>query len=148
MMPLEIINFNRMKENIKITESDYVRLCNLIQSQKYSKAHEINNLSALGNEIKRAIRVNPKKIPPKYVTMNSIVVIKDRDLNKLITVQLVYPGSADFRKGHISVLSPLGTALLGYKEGSLISFKVPGGTKNIEIYNIVYQPEANGDYTV
>ena len=85
-------------------------------------------------------------ISPLTVTMNSIVVIKDKDLKKTMTVELVYPGNADIRRGKISILSPLGTALLGYKEGDKISFEIPKGRKTIKIVCIAYQPESNEEY--
>jgi len=137
-----------MEGEIKITELDYVRLCNLINSAKDKKSMELKNIEVLGNEIKRAKKVDSKKIAPEFVTMNSMIEVTDMDTNKLMILKLVYPGDADFKKGYISILSPLGSALLGYKAGDTISFEVPKGVKSIRINKILYQPEANGEYTV
>jgi regulator of nucleoside diphosphate kinase len=137
-----------MKDNIQITEPDYVRLCGLVSSEKNLKTVELKNLSFLGEEIKRAQRVSPEQIAPDFVTMNSQVEIVDLDTNKPMTVRLVYPKDADFKIGNVSVLSPLGAALLGYRAGSVISFEVPKGTKRMKINSILYQPEANGEYSV
>lgn len=137
-----------MKDKIKITGTDYVRLSALISTLKKSRNGEPDNLTVLSEEIVRAERVDPQQISPEVVTMNSTVEIVDLDTNKLMTVKLVYPKDADFKKGNVSILSLLGSALLGYKVGSKVSYKVPMGTKEMVIKNIVYQPESNGEYDV
>lgn len=137
-----------MKKNIIITDYDYVRLGNLIGSIKKTKKEELSNLTLLCEEIARAERVNPKEIEPDFVTMNSIIEVVDLDNGKVMTIKLVYPNEADFRKGNISILSLLGSALLGYRVGSIIKFDAPLGEKKIRIKNIIYQPEANGAFDV
>jgi len=136
-----------MQNNIQITESDYVRLCGLVNSERNLKTEELKNLSFLGAEIKRAERVSAEQIAPDFVTMNTQMEIVDLDTGKPMVVKLVYPKDADFRIGNISVLSPLGAALLGYQAGSVISFEVPKGIKRMEIRRVLYQPEANGEYS-
>jgi len=133
-----------MKRNIIITDNDYVRLGSLIGSIKKTKNEELNNLTVLCEEIARAEKVNPKEIEPDLVTMNSLIEVIDLDNDKVMTIRLVYPKDADFRKGNISILSLLGSALLGYRVGSIIKFDAPLGEKKIRIKNIIYQPEANG----
>lgn len=137
-----------MKEEIMITELDYVRLCDLVHKVKNTKTAEMKNLVVLGSEIKRAKRVDSKKITSEYITMNSVIEVTDMDTNKILNLKLVYPRDADFKKGHISILSPLGSALIGYKVGDTISFEVPKGVKEIKINRILFQPEANGQYDV
>lgn len=136
-----------MEGKIEITESNYVHLCGLVNTLKNSKTAEFKNLNFLGSEIKRAMRVEPQRIAPDCVTMNSRIEISDMDNGRLMTVTLVYPRDADFKKGNISVLSPLGAALLGYRVGSIISFDVPNGIKKMQIVRVLYQPESNGEYT-
>jgi regulator of nucleoside diphosphate kinase len=80
--------------------------------------------------------------------MNSVIEVSDCDTNKTMELRLVYPKEANFKLGKISVLSPLGTALLGYKVGSEISYAVPKGVKKMKISKIVYQPEANGEFAL
>jgi len=137
-----------MKRNIIITDNDYVRLGSLIGSIKKTKNEELNNLTVLCEEIARAEKVNPKEIEPDLVTMNSLIEVIDLDNDKVMTIRLVYPKDADFRKGNISILSLLGSALLGYRVGSIIKFDAPLGEKKIRIKNIIYQPEANGVFDV
>ncbi|MFO7445148.1 MAG: nucleoside diphosphate kinase regulator [Ignavibacteriaceae bacterium] len=137
-----------MKREIFITELDYERLCNLVNHAKAQKSVEIKNLDALGAEIKRAKIIEPKDIDPEFVTMNSEIEVIDMDNNKEMKIKLVYPKEADFKKGYISVLSPLGSALIGYRKGDMITFEVPAGRKKVKIKSILYQPEAHGEYSV
>jgi regulator of nucleoside diphosphate kinase len=137
-----------MEDNIKITDLDYVRLYNLLNRSKKTKTEELRNISVLEHEIRRAVRVNPRQISPDIVTMNTQVEVVDLDTSKTMTVKLVYPNEADFRYGKVSILSLLGSALLGYKVGSIISFNAPLGKKEMIIKNIIYQPESNGEYSV
>lgn len=130
-----------MKDNIQITESDYTSLCSLINSAKILKIMDNKNLSFLGAELKRAEKVSDEQLQPDFVCMNSQIEIVDLDTGKPMRVKLVYPGEADFRKGNISILSPLGAALLGYRKGSIVAFEVPAGIKRMEIKNILYQDE-------
>jgi regulator of nucleoside diphosphate kinase len=61
-------------------------------------------------------------------------------------IQLVFPSEADFERGKISILAPIGTALIGYRTGDTVEWKVPAGIRHLRIDEVVYQPEAAGDY--
>ena len=135
-----------MNDEIIITELDYIRLNKLISSNTGKKNVEGRNLSFLFQEIERARKVDSKSIMPEYVTMNSVVKVLNEDTNKLLTIKIVYPAGADFKKGFISVLSPLGSALLGYKVGDKVSFEAPKGIVSCTIQGIDYQPEAHGEF--
>ena len=129
-----------MENNITITESDYIKLCDLVRIEKQKHTTEINNLSYLGAEIKRAKRVKDVEADSDFVSMNSTVEVIDLDTKREMKVKLVYPNEADFRKGSVSVLSLFGSALLGYKVGSIISYQAPRGIKKVKIKKI-YQHE-------
>ena len=129
-----------MENHICITESDYIRLCDLVKAEKTKHTAEINNLSYLGGEIKRAKRIKESPASPDFITMNSVVEVIDLDTNREMKVKLVYPNEADFRKGNVSVLSMFGSALLGYKVGSTISYQAPRGVKKLKVKDI-HQPE-------
>ncbi|MGQ7867987.1 GreA/GreB family elongation factor [Sunxiuqinia sp. sy24] len=137
-----------MDKQITITELDFARLSKLTLSEKKLQAIEVRNLPFLAEEINRAAKVESKAIAPDYVTMNSKVEVLDLDTKRMMTVQLVYPSEADLKNLKISVLSPMGSALLGYKAGDTIAFNVPKGIKKMEIKSIIYQPESQGEYTV
>lgn len=130
-----------MEQNINITEQDYIKLCELLRVEKITHSTEKRNLDFLGSEIKRAKKIKGKRIKTDFVRMNSFAEVVDLDTNREMKVRLVYPRDADFKKGNISVLSMLGSALLGYKVGSTISFNAPRGEKKIKIKNIIYSEE-------
>ena len=86
------------------------------------------------------------QIPPHVVTMNSRVRFKDESSGTELTVTLVYPGDADASTGRISILAPVGSALIGLSVGDTIEWQLPNGrTKTLRIVELLYQPEAAGD---
>ena len=72
--------------------------------------------------------------------------VTDLDDRREIVYSIFYPHEADYATGKISIVAPLGTALLGYRTGDTIEWLVPGGSRRLRIEEIVYQPEAEGDY--
>jgi len=132
-----------MEQNINITEQDYINLCALLKTERITRITEKRNVEFLGSEIKRAIKIKNKKIKNDFVRMNSFAEVVDLDTNREMKVRLVYPKDADFKKGNISVLSMFGSALLGYKVGSTISFNAPRGVKKVKIKNVIYPEEVH-----
>ena len=90
--------------------------------------------------------VEPKSVPADVVTMNSRVVVKDVESGETSEYTLVFPEQADVAQGRLSVVSPIGTAILGYAKGDTIAWQTPGGPRQIRIEDVLYQPEAAGDY--
>jgi len=78
--------------------------------------------------------------------MNSKVLLKDLALGEETIYTLVYPEDANLAENKISVLAPIGTAILGFREGDVIDWKVPAGTVQLRVEKILYQPEASGNY--
>ena len=78
--------------------------------------------------------------------MNSTVVLTDLDTREEETYTLVYPENADTAQGKVSILAPIGTAMLGYRVGDVFEWEVPAGKRRLKVEKIVYQPEASGDY--
>ena len=102
-------------------------------------------LAALKEELDRGKVVSPIGVPKGLVTMHSKVQIRDLDDDETETYDLVYPDEADIDRGKLSVLTPVGTALLGARVGQVIRFAVPRGTRRLKVEKILYQPEASGD---
>ena len=101
----------------------------------------------LETELARADIVEPEEIPPNVVTMNSTVKIKVASSNEEFTYTLVYPKDMDDSSSKISILAPVGSALLGLKEGDEIEWPKPGGGMlKVRIDEVVYQPEREGVY--
>ena len=78
--------------------------------------------------------------------MNSTVVLLDMDTQQEETYTLVFPEIADANCGYISVLAPIGMAMMGYQVGDTFEWPVPDGTRRLRVKEILYQPEAAGDY--
>ena len=101
-------------------------------------------IQALAEEIDRAIIVDSKDLPQDVITMNSraSLSIDGREL----TVSLAFPHDADQSRQRISILSPIGTAILGFSAGDRFNWRFPNGLANIEVQGLQYQPEAAGDH--
>lgn len=132
--------------NIYITESDYNRLTALIEKTRESNGVDREYLNKLEAELDRAEIVDPKRIPANVITMRSIVRLKDLVSGEENTYSLVFPTEADFSQGKISVLAPIGTAILGYKRGDTIEWTVPAGLRRLKVDQVIYQPEAAGHF--
>ncbi len=103
------------------------------------------DLADLMYELSRCVVVPADEIPPNVITMRSRVRLRDLDTDSTFEYTLVYPGEADFAKGKISIVAPIGTAMIGYSEGDEIEWEVPGGHRRLMVEAILYQPEAAGD---
>ena len=133
-----------MERSLYIIELDHKRLMRLIEDALNGVTEQSNSLRSLQVELTRANVVNAEELPRDVVTMRSRVLIMLEDEEKEIT--LVYPNEANRSTGKISILSPIGTAIIGYREGDVINWLTPGGLKRIRIKKVLYQPEASGDY--
>jgi regulator of nucleoside diphosphate kinase len=131
---------------IYITKFDLQRLDNFFTGHGFESEKDRENARALYQELHRGILVDSRDVPPNVVTMNSKIKLRDLVSNKLMTYTLVFPTDANIDEGKISVLSPVGMAILGYSVGDTIEWKVPKGTRQLYIEEIVYQPEAMGHY--
>lgn len=131
------------QQAIYVTETDRATLFRLITSRQ--PAHQdVKSLVDLKGELERAVVVRAEEVPPAVVTLNSRVRLRDLDSGERGEYTLVLPGSADFRQGRVSVLAPVGTALLGQREGDVVEWVVPAGRKRFCIEAVLYQPEAAG----
>lgn len=136
-----------MKERtIYITEFDLERLEDILADVGKFGNRDRNDLEELETELQKAVLVDSKEIPRDVVTMNSRVSLLDVDKNQSMVLTLVFPKDADIDAGRLSVLSPIGTAILGYSVGDIIEWRVPAGIRRIKIEEVLYQPEAAGDF--
>ena len=134
------------RERIIITRADAEKLKTLLRESQYSQYRGSPYLKMLQAELERANFVEPSEIPVDLVTMNSQVVLQDLEEGDFSTYTLVYPEQADAAEGKISVLAPIGTAMLGYRVGEIFAWDTPGGVRKIKVVEIVYQPEASGNF--
>jgi len=97
----------------------------------------------LEEELLRATLVAPGDVAPDVVTMNSRVLCRDEDSGEQHELELVYPHEADAERQRVSVLAPVGAALLGLAAGSAIEWPLPGGrTTRVRVLAVTHQPEA------
>jgi Transcription elongation factor len=109
--------------------------------------HAFPGKDDLEAELARAEIVDPKDMPPTVVTMNSIVRFKIESSSEEFNLTLVYPQDADASGGTISILAPVGSALLGLSKGDEIEWPKPGGGMfRVRIEDVIYQPERSGEY--
>ena len=134
------------ERKIFITDTDRDRLEKLLLGTRMWSSRDKEHLQALEEELDKAHTVGSRDIPGDVVTMRSQVRVKDMKSGREMDLSVVFPSEADSEQGKISVLAPVGTALLGYRVGDTIEWKVPGGLRRLKIERILYQPEAAGHY--
>lgn len=122
-----------------LTELDHVRLSKL-------RDHELP--PALEKLLDSAETVESNTVPADVVTMYSMVEVEDPSTNLRRKLTVCYPRDADASAGFVSVLSPVGSSLLGLRAGATARWSTPGGQPGeAKIVSILFQPEASGDYT-
>jgi regulator of nucleoside diphosphate kinase len=120
------------------------RLRALIESMKSSR----EDIRALSIELEKAKVVPPSEIPPDVITMNARAQVRDLDNGELMTYTLVFPAKADVDAGLISVLAPIGTAMLGHQVEDEFEWNVPAGEIRLKVEKVLYQPEAAGHFNL
>lgn len=132
------------ENHIQVTATDYQRLRDIIE--EWAGTRDQYATEALSSELDRAEVVDSEAIAGNVVTMNSRVVFENEETGESSEVSLVYPRQSVPGLGRISVLAPVGTALLGLSVGQTIDWPMPDGKlKRLRIVKILYQPEQAGD---
>ncbi|PCE32784.1 GreA/GreB family elongation factor [Burkholderia ubonensis] len=131
-----------MKQRLyQLTELDVARL------EKHAE-HNPRFQAMLDALLERADIVQPDAIKANVVTMNSQITLLDETSHEKTTWTIVYPEEANLEQGRLNVFSPVGMALLGSQRGQLVKVMQPSGTEKLmKVVEIVFQPEANGEYT-
>ncbi|THJ35999.1 GNAT family N-acetyltransferase [Lampropedia aestuarii] len=124
--------------HIVMTELDQARLRQLVEIEHNPSLFELEH------EIARAMVVEPSQVQQQVVTMNSRALLRMNQQE--LDVALVYPEDADYSAHKLSIFSDIGTAILGYREGDCVDWRVNGQTQQIQIQKVLYQPEAAGHY--
>lgn len=124
-----------------LTEPDFRKLSALARSMDTPAAQQLEE------EITRALVVPQASVPTDVVTMNSRVTFEDLSTGRKTEVTVVYPHEADIEQGKVSILAPMGAALIGLQVGQTINWTLPSGAvRQIRLLSISYQPEAAGDW--
>lgn len=135
---------------IYITAQDMEQLKKLLGEEK--ERHGYGNgrgehLTGLEAELSRSTCIAADKVPPDVITMHSKADLIDLESKEELVYTLVFPHEADIRQDKISVLAPIGTAMLGYRVGDVFEWPVPDGIRRLQIRAVLYQPEAAGAHS-
>jgi regulator of nucleoside diphosphate kinase len=130
------------KNSIILSLADHDRLLSLINSARLDWRVSPQHLHSLEGELARARLVDAAKLPADVVAMHSTVWFRDLDTDEIEEYTLVFPSEADVTCNRISVLAPIGTALLGFRVGDVVTWQVPLGKRRLEIIKVEQPREA------
>ncbi|ANH84187.1 transcription elongation factor GreAB [Niabella ginsenosidivorans] len=122
-----------------LCESDYKKLTEIVVLDKRSEEKD----NTLAHELSRAIVVKNEALPPANIRIGSGVRILDMDTKKERSFQIVMPEEADIQTGKISILTPMAAAIIGFKAGDEVSWKMPSGLKRLKVMEVENTPSAN-----
>lgn len=115
-----------------MSESDFNTLKRFSAYAAMKKDH-----MSLGHEVDRAIIVKDNAFPPNTIRINSVVSVLNLADDKVLTFRIVLPAEADIREKKISILTPMAAAMIGFREGDDVSWKMPSGMKYFKITKVV-----------
>lgn len=128
------------KQTVLMSDLDHKELVSLVEfSRRYRLVRE-DYLAALERELRRAQVLPHARIPRNTVVMNSLVELRDLDTDELEEYELVYPDEADLARNRISILAPVGTAVLGYRVGDVIEWPIPAGVCRLRVEKVTRRP--------
>jgi regulator of nucleoside diphosphate kinase len=132
---------------IRLTDLDAARLERSLIEQLRQSPEPPQGTAELEALLDAAAIVPSASIDPNIVTMNSTVVLEEQPTGRRLTVTLVYPKDADPERSRVSVLSPVGRALIGARVGETIRVVLPDNVpRELHVLEMKYQPEANGRF--
>ncbi len=129
---------------IRVTENDERKLREALREAQKSGYRNSAYIQQLEGELDRAEIVKPAQIPADVITMNSRVVLVDLAEGERMELTLVFPEDAGKSADSVSILAPIGTAMIGYRVGDVFEWETPDGPVNLRVEEILYQPEAGG----
>ena len=131
------------RRGIIITEDDMARLKELVRQGRLTSRRDQDHLEDLEQELEHAEVVPAREVTHDVVTLNSTVRVLDMDTGRSMVYTVVSPPEANLADNRISVLAPIGTALIGYRVGDVIDWTTPGRTRRLRIEAVLFQPEAS-----
>lgn len=131
----------KVKKQLVLRKDDYETLIACLRSSQGRAAFDRQNMEDLETELKKARLVNKDDFPSDVVRLNSVVKVKEENKDKLIELTLVTPDKADIKQRKISVMAPIGTALIGFQKGEKVKWQVPSGKKTFTIMEVINQYE-------
>ena len=126
----------RSRNNLVLRNDDYEIIQSYLRSSYLKHSFDRKNAEELKLELKRAKLVSPDKFPADVVRLNSKVKIREDNKDKVFEFIVVTPEKADIKAGKISVMAPIGSALIGFREGQKVKWQVPSGNKTFIIMEV------------
>jgi regulator of nucleoside diphosphate kinase len=126
----------QVKSRLMLSQEDHDIILSYLKRGWNTNTFNRQDAEELESEIKNAKIVKKEKLPEDVVRLDSIVVIREEDDSKMLEIKLVTPARADIKNRKISIMSPIGTALIGFRKGDKVSWKVPAGRKTFTILEV------------
>lgn len=126
----------KLKNKLILLREDYKLLMSYLNGWQRKSAFDRRNAEELHTELKKAKLVSKHAFPLDVVRLNSAVQIKTEDKDEIMKLILVTPDKADFKENKISIMAPVGTALIGFRQGQKVNWQVPGGKKTFTIMKV------------
>ena len=117
-----------------LSEKDFQIIHDLIKNQ--SAVQQTKEIRYLAEELKKAKIVKDNKISSEIVQLNSFVQIEDQTNKQVMDFQIVLPSQANLKEKKISILAPIGIALIGFKKDQLVEWQMPAGKKTLKILHV------------
>ena len=131
---------------ISTLDSELLRKC--IRAVEGRHTTRFDEIQLLKRKISSAYKVNPQDVPRDIVTMNSFVELQRCNTNTTFTIKLVFPEFENIKESKISIFSALGVAIFSEKVGGDVVYRTWKNENHIKITDVIFQPEANGNYYV
>ena len=133
------------EERLRLTDVDARRLQGLVDGSRPRDLRDARSVALLLRHMDDAEVLPADRIDPDVVTMGSEVCVRDLDTHEAIVFRIVFPRSAEATTGKVSVLAPLGMAVLGRRAGDHVTWQTPGGLRRLRVDRVLYQPEREGN---
>ncbi|MBO9571075.1 MAG: GreA/GreB family elongation factor [Chitinophagaceae bacterium] len=130
-------NMQKAKKQLVLLKDDYSLLVSYLNGRFNKTAFDRRNAEDLQQELKKAKLVSKEDFPADVVRLNSVVRIKAEDKDDIMEMELVTPERADIKAKRISIMAPIGTALLGFRKGEKVNWHVPAGKKTFTILEVI-----------
>ena len=117
-------------------KDDYNLLVTYLNNRTGRTTFDRRNAEDLFAELKKAKLVSKDEFPSDVVRLNSTVRIKPADKDQVMELMIVLPDKADIKERKISIMSPVGTALIGFRQGENVKWQVPSGKKTFTILEV------------
>lgn len=126
----------KLNNQLVLMKDDYNLLVAYVKNRSGKTTFDRQNAEELFAELKKAKLVSKDEFPSDVVRLNSIVRVKPEDKDHVMELMIVTPDKADIKERKISIMSPIGTALIGFRQGENVKWQVPSGKKTFTILEV------------